>query len=150
MDHSHHSTGWSAAISATLHCLTGCAIGEVAGMVIGTALGWGNGATILLSVALAFVFGYALTASTVLRAGATFARAAKVALAVDTLSIATMEVIDNGVMVTIPGAMHAGLTSSLFWASLALSLLVAFVLTVPVNGWLLLRGKGHTAMHAYH
>ncbi len=119
-------------------------------MVVGTALGWGNGATIVLSVALAFVFGYALTASTVLRAGETLARAAKVALAVDTLSILTMEGVDNGVMVTIPGAMHAGLGSPLFWGSLALSLVVAFVLTVPVNRWLLARGKGHTAMHAYH
>ena len=149
-EHHHHRTGWSAAISATLHCLTGCAIGEVTGMVIGTALGWGDGATIALSVLLAFVFGYAFTATTVLRAGETFARAAKVALAVDTLSIATMELVDNGVMVSIPGAMHAGLASPLFWGSLAFSLAVAFVLTVPVNRWLLQRGKGHTAMHAYH
>ncbi len=148
--HAHHGTGWPAAVSATLHCLIGCAIGEVLGMVIGTALGWGNGATIVLSVALAFLFGYAFTATTVLRAGETLARAAKVALAVDTLSILTMEVVDNGVMVTIPGAMHAGLGSPLFWGSLAFSLAVAFVLTVPVNRWLLLRGKGHTAMHAYH
>jgi hypothetical protein len=151
MEHDHHhGTGWSAAVSATLHCLTGCAIGEVAGMVIGTALGWGNLATVVLSVALAFVFGYALTASTVLRAGETLARAAKVALAVDTLSILTMEVVDNGVMVAVPGALHAGLGSLLFWGSLAFSLAVAFVLTVPVNRWLLARGKGHTAMHAYH
>ena len=148
--HTHGGTGWSAAVSATLHCLTGCAIGEVTGMVVGTALGWGNGATIVLSVVLAFVFGYALTASTVLRAGETLARAAKVALAVDTLSIATMEVVDNGVMLAVPGAMHAGLASLLFWGSLAFSLAVAFVLTVPVNRWLLARGKGHTAMHAYH
>ena len=148
--HAHHGTGWSAAVSATLHCLTGCAIGEVTGMVVGTALGWGTSATVVLSVALAFVFGYALTASTVMRAGETFARAARVALAVDTLSILTMELVDNGVMVAVPGAMEAGLGSLLFWASLAFSLGVAFVLTVPVNRWLLLRGKGHTAMHAYH
>ena len=148
--HSHHGTGWSAAVSATLHCLTGCAIGEVAGMVVGTALGWHNGATVVLSIVLAFVFGYALTASTVLRAGETLARAARVALAVDTLSILTMEVVDNGVVLAIPGAMDAGLASALFWASLAFSLAVAFVLTVPVNRWLLARGKGHTAMHAYH
>ena len=149
--HGHHGgTGWSAAVSATLHCLTGCALGEVTGMVVGTALGWGNGATVVLSIVLAFVFGYALTASTVLRAGDTLARATRVALAVDTLSILTMEVVDNGVMVTIPGAMHAGLGSVLFWVSLALSLAIAFVLTVPVNRWLLQRGKGHTAMHAYH
>ena len=147
--HAHHGTGWSAAVSATLHCLTGCAIGEVTGMVVGTALGWGTSATVVLSVALAFVFGYALTASTVMRAGETFARAARVALAVDTLSILTMELVDNGVMVAVPGAMEAGLGSLLFWASLAFSLGVAFVLTVPVNRWLLLRGKGHTAMHAY-
>jgi hypothetical protein len=146
----HHGTGWNAAVSATLHCLLGCAIGEVAGMVIGTALGWSNGATIVLSIALAFLFGYALTASTVLRHGETLANAAKVALAVDTLSILTMEVVDNIVMVAIPGAMHAGLGSPLFWGSLAFSLAVAFVLTVPVNRWLLARGKGHTAMHAYH
>jgi hypothetical protein len=138
------------AFSATVHCLTGCATGEVLGMIIGTSLGWHNGATVVLSIALAFVFGYALTASTVLRAGETLARAAKVALAVDTLSILTMEVVDNGVMVAVPGALHAGLGSLLFWGSLAFSLAVAFVLTVPVNRWLLLRGKGHTAMHAYH
>jgi hypothetical protein len=154
MNHGHHhheqSRGWAAAVSATLHCLIGCAIGEVTGMVIGTALGWGNLATITLSVALAFLFGYALTASTVLRSGATLARAAKVALAVDTLSILTMEVVDNSVMLAVPGAMHAGLGSLLFWGSLTSSLVVAFVLTVPVNRWLLLRGKGHTAMHAYH
>ena len=148
--HSHQGTGWSAAVSATLHCLTGCAIGEVLGMIVGTALGWHNGATVALSIALAFLFGYALTASTVLRAGETLARAAKVALAVDTLSIITMEIVDNGVILAIPGAMDAGLGSLLFWGSLAFSLAVAFVLTVPVNRWLLLRGKGHTAMHAYH
>jgi len=149
-EHSHHGTGWSAAVSATLHCLTGCALGEVAGMVLGTALGWSTGATVVAGVVLAFVFGYALTASTVLRAGETPARAARVALAVDTLSILTMEIVDNVVMVTVPGAMDAGLGSALFWVSLALSLAVAFVLTVPVNRWLLSRGKGHTAMHAYH
>src|SRR5690348_9966884 len=112
--HSHHGAGWSAAVSATLHCLTGCAIGEVAGMVVGTALGWHNGATVVLSIVLAFAFGYALTASTVLRAGETLARAARVALAVDTLSIITMEVVDNGVVLAIPGAMDAGLASALF------------------------------------
>jgi hypothetical protein len=148
--HSHHGTGWPAAVSATLHCLTGCAIGEVTGMVIGSALGWHNAATVVLSVVLAFVFGYGLTASTVLRAGETLVRAARVALAVDTLSIITMEIVDNGVVLAVPGAMDAGLGSLLFWGSLALSLAVAFVLTVPVNRWLLARGKGHTAMHAYH
>ena len=146
----HHGTGWPAAVSATLHCLTGCAIGEVLGMVIGTALGWGQLATVALAVTLAFLFGYAFTVTTVLRAGETFRRAAKVALAVDTISITTMEVVDNGVMLAVPGAMHAGLGSTLFWGALAFSLAVAFVVTVPVNRWLLLRGKGHTAMHAYH
>ena len=151
MNHDHHAgTGWSAAVSATLHCLTGCALGEVAGMVVGTALGWHNAATVVLSIVLAFVFGYTLTASTVLRAGETLVRALRVALAVDTLSIITMELVDNGVVLAVPGAMDAGLTSALFWASLAVSLAIAFAVTVPVNRWLLRRGKGHTALHAYH
>lgn len=148
----HHApkATWGAAASATLHCLTGCAIGEVLGMVIGTALGWGNVATIVLAVALAFVFGYALTMRGVLRAGVGFKQALKIALAADTLSIAVMEIVDNAVMIGIPGAMEAGLGNWLFWGSLAFSLAVAFVLTTPVNKWLIGRGSGHAVVHAYH
>ena len=138
------------AVSATLHCLTGCAIGEVLGIVIGTALGWSAGATIALAVGLAFFFGYGLTMVPLLRAGLGLRAALPVALASDTLSIATMEVVDNVVLLAIPGAMEAGLASPLFWGSLAFALLVAFVVTVPVNRWLLVRGKGHAHVHAYH
>jgi len=145
-----HGATWGTAASATLHCLTGCAIGEVLGMVIGTALGWGNLATVVLAVALAFVFGYALTMRGVLRAGVGFRRAVKVALAADTVSIAVMELVDNAVMVGVPGAMAAGLTNWLFWAALAFALVVAFVVTVPVNKWLIGRGSGHAVAHAYH
>ncbi|MFI7418560.1 DUF4396 domain-containing protein [Nonomuraea sp. NPDC049684] len=141
---------WAMAAQATLHCLTGCAIGEVLGMVIGTALGLSNLATVILSVALAFVFGYALTMRGVLRAGVDFKSALKVALAADTISIAVMEVLDNTVMVTVPGAMDAGLGNWLFWVALAGSLLVAFLLTTPVNKWLISRGKGHAVIHQYH
>ena len=158
-EHEHgHDTGpagfgsvpWSVAASATLHCLTGCAIGEVAGMVIGTAAGLSNTATVVLSVALAFMFGYALTMRGVLRAGVGFGDALKVALAADTVSIAVMEIIDNAIVLAVPGAMEAGLASWLFWASLAFSLAIAFVVTVPVNRWMIGRGKGHAVVHAYH
>ena len=138
------------AVSATLHCLTGCAIGEVLGMVIGTALGWGTWSTVLLAVALAFFFGYALTIGPVLRAGVPLRQAIGVALAADTISITVMEVLDNTVMVAVPGAMDAGLDSMLFWASLASSLVVAFVLTTPVNRWLISKGRGHAVVHEYH
>ncbi|WP_209672299.1 DUF4396 domain-containing protein [Amycolatopsis magusensis] len=138
------------AASATLHCLTGCAIGEVLGMVIGTALGFSNVATIVLAVALAFVFGYALTMRGVLRSGVGFRQALRVALAADTVSIAVMELVDNAVMVTVPGAMEAGLGHWLFWGALAFALAVAFVLTVPVNKWLIGRGLGHAKVHAHH
>ncbi|MER6509494.1 DUF4396 domain-containing protein [Nonomuraea sp. NPDC001636] len=141
---------WAMAAQATLHCLTGCAIGEVLGMVIGTALSLSNLTTVILSVALAFVFGYALTMRGVLRAGVDFKSALKVALAADTISIAVMEVLDNTVMVTVPGAMDAGLGNWLFWVALAGSLLVAFLLTTPVNKWLISRGKGHAVIHQYH
>jgi hypothetical protein len=152
MDHSGHGgpVAWGAAAQATLHCLTGCAIGEVLGMVIGTSIGLHNAATVVLSVALAFVFGYALTMRGVLAAGVPFRQALKVAFAADTISIAVMEVIDNAIVVAVPGAMEAGISSALFWASLAFSLVVAFVLTTPVNRWLMSRGKGHAVMHAYH
>lgn len=138
------------AFSATLHCLTGCAIGEVLGMVIGTALGWSNLATVVLSVVLAFVFGYSLTIRPVLRSGVALSAAIGVAFAADTVSIAVMEIMDNAVMLLVPGAMEAGLANWLFWASLAFSLAVAFVVTVPVNRWLISRGKGHAVVHQYH
>jgi hypothetical protein len=135
------------ALSATLHCLTGCAIGEIAGMVIGTALGWSNWATIALSVALAFLFGYALTSLPLLRAGLAFATVAPIAFASDTISIAVMEVVDNALMLVIPGALDAGLRDLLFWGSLAVALVLAGAAAFPVNRWLLARGKGHAAVH---
>jgi hypothetical protein len=153
--HDHHAvpTGgatWPMAAQATLHCLTGCAIGEVLGMVVGTASGLHDAATVVLSIALAFVFGYALTMRGVLRAGLPLRRALGVALAADTVSIAVMEAVDNSVMVLVPGAMDAGLDSGLFWLALAGSLALAFVLTTPVNRWLMARGKGHAVVHAHH
>ncbi|MEU7909228.1 DUF4396 domain-containing protein [Actinoplanes sp. NPDC049118] len=141
---------WSMAAQATLHCLTGCAIGEVLGMVIGTALGWSAGPTVVLAVVLAFMFGYALTMRPLLAAGIGVRTALKVALAADTVSITVMEILDNGVMLAVPGAMDAGLSSWLFWASLAFALAVAFVLTTPINKWLISRGKGHAVVHHYH
>jgi hypothetical protein len=138
------------ALSATLHCLTGCSIGEILGMVIGTALGWGDGATIGLAVALAFLFGYLLTMIPLLRAGIPFKRAVGLALAADTASITVMEIVDNAIMLAIPGAMEAPLGSWLFWGSLAGALLVAGIAAYPVNRWLLARGRGHAAVHAYH
>ncbi len=150
--HAHHGTssaGWGMAVSATLHCLTGCAIGEVLGMVIGTALDWGNVPTIVLAVVLAFFFGYALSMRGVLRAGVGFRQALKVALAADTVSITVMEAVDNGVLLVIPNAMEAPLDSPLFWGSLAVAFAVAFVVTAPVNKWLIGRGKGHAVAHSY-
>ena len=138
------------AVSATLHCLTGCAIGEVLGMVIGTAIGLPNWGTVVLAVALAFFFGYALTLRGVLKTGLGFGAALKVALAADTVSIAVMEVVDNAIMLVVPGAMEAGVTGLLFWGALAFSLAVAFVVTVPVNRWLISRGKGHAVVHHTH
>lgn len=138
------------AVSATLHCLTGCAIGEVLGMVIGTALGWSDLQTVALAVALAFFFGYALTIGPVLRSGLSLRAAVPVALAADTVSIAVMEIVDNGIMLAIPGAMDAGLDNPLFWGALAVALAVAFVVTVPVNRWLIGRGKGHAVVHRFH
>jgi hypothetical protein len=135
------------AVSATLHCLTGCAIGEVVGVIIGTALGWSNGATIVLAIVLAFVFGYSLTSLPLLRAGLALAVVFPIALASDTLSIAVMEIVDNSIVVAIPGAMDAGLDDVLFWGSLSFALFVAGFCAYPVNRWLLQRGKGHTAVH---
>jgi len=154
--HESHDMGhkgavsWAMAAQATLHCLTGCAIGEVLGMVIGTSVGLHNAATVVLSIALAFVFGYALTMRGVLRAGLPLAKAFTVALAADTVSIAVMEVIDNTVVLAVPGALDAGITSALFWLSLIASLGIAFVLTTPINRWMIGRGKGHAVVHAYH
>jgi Domain of unknown function (DUF4396) len=145
-----HDSSWSTAISATLHCLTGCAIGEVLGMVLATWWGWATWPSVALAVALAFFFGYLLTVTPVMRAGLPFRAAVKVALAADTVSIAVMEIVDNAIMVSVPGAMHAGLANVVFWAALAFSLLVAFVVTLPVNRWLIGRGLGHARMHAYH
>ena len=156
MDHSmHHApapapTTWGAAAQATLHCLTGCAIGEVLGMPVVTAIWIQTATSVVLSIVLAFVFGYALTMRGVLRAGVDLRTALKVALVADTVSIAVMEVLDNTVIVAVPGAIDAGLTSGLFWASLAGSLLVAFLLTTPVNRWMISRGKGHAVVHHYH
>src|SRR5687767_3378031 len=127
---------WSMAAQATLHCLTGCAIGEVLGMVIGTSIGLSDWETVILAVALAFLFGYALTMRGVLRAGVPFRQAVRVALAADTVSILVMEIVDNAVMLTVPGAMEAGVTSLLFWGALAFSLAVAFVVTLPINRWM--------------
>ncbi len=135
------------ALSATLHCLTGCAIGEVLGMVIGTALGWSEWETIALAVVLAFLFGYTLTSLPLLRAGLALATVVPIALASDTLSIAVMEVIDNAIMLLIPGAMEASLTNVLFWGSLSVALVLAGAVAYPVNRWLLARGKGHAAVH---
>jgi hypothetical protein len=149
-DTAHADAGWRTAASATLHCLTGCAIGEVLGMVIGTALGWSTVPTIALAVALAFVFGYAFTLRGVLAAGLAFGPALQVALAADTLSITVMEIVDNAVMLMVPGAMEAGLASVVFWGSLAFALVVAFFVAWPVNRWLIARGRGHAVVHQYH
>jgi hypothetical protein len=138
------------ALSATVHCLTGCAIGEVLGMVIGAALDLGNAVTIALSVVLAFAFGYGLTSLPLLRSGMTLAAVAPLAMASDTVSIAIMEVVDNAIVLAIPGAMDATLGDVGFWASLAFSLLVAGVAAYPANRWLLARGKGHAVVHAHH
>ena len=141
---------WRSAAQATLHCLTGCAIGEVLGMVIGTALGLHDLATVALAIALAFAFGYAFTIVPVLRSGLALSTALGVALAADTVSITVMEIVDNAIMLLIPGAMDAGLASPLFWGSLTFALAVAFVVTVPINRWLIARGRGHAVVHRYH
>src|SRR5437016_10325741 len=138
------------AFSATTHCLTGCSIGEVLGMVIGTALGWGNWPTVVLSTFLAFVFGYLLTLSPLLQGGMGLGTALGLAFASDTLSITIMEIVDNAVMVVIPGAMNAGLTDPLFWVSLIVSLVLAGIAAFPANRWLIARGRGHALVHAHH
>ncbi|MGW2351415.1 DUF4396 domain-containing protein [Actinacidiphila glaucinigra] len=153
----HHGGGqaggpasWGTAVQATLHCLTGCAIGEVLGMLIGTALGWHNVPTMALAIVLAFAFGYSLTMRGVLRAGLDLRSAVRVALAADTVSIVFMEIADNGTILLFPGAMDATLSDALFWLSLALAFVVAFLVTTPVNKWMIGRGKGHAVVHGYH
>ncbi|MET7801580.1 DUF4396 domain-containing protein [Streptomyces decoyicus] len=141
---------WGAAAKATLHCLTGCAIGEILGVIIGTALMWGNVATMILAIALAFVFGYSFTLFAVRKAGLDFKTAVKVALAADTVSIVVMELVDNGIIALVPGAMDAHLSDTLFWTSLLGGFVIAFLLTTPVNKWMIGRGKGHAVVHAYH
>jgi hypothetical protein len=141
---------WTTAVNATLHCLTGCAIGEVLGMVLATWWGWGSMASIVLAIVLAFFFGYLLTYTSVRRHGLSRREGVRVALAADTVSITTMEIVDNAILLVVPGAMAAGLASGLFWGSLAFALAVAFVLTVPVNHWLISRGRGHAAVHQMH
>ena len=150
--HTHHDMGSvnKMAVSATLHCLTGCAIGEVAGLVIGTAAGLSNAVTITISVALAFFFGYTLSTLPLLKSGLAIGSALSVVLAADTLSIATMEVVDNAVMAVIPGAMDAGLVNVVFWLGMMIALTVAFFAAWPVNRYLLGRGKGHALTHEYH
>jgi putative flippase GtrA len=138
------------AASATLHCLTGCAVGEVAGMIISTAAGWSAAPSVAISVVLAFLFGYSLSMRPVLRHGLSFRKAAQVALAADTASIATMELADNAFVLAVPGAINATLDTVLFWASLAVSLVVAFAVAFPVNRFLIARGKGHATAHRYH
>jgi hypothetical protein len=138
------------ALSATVHCLTGCAIGEVLGMVLATWWGWGNVASIVLSVALAFVFGYGLTSMPLLRSGLTPRQVAPLAFASDTASISTMEIVDNLFIVVVPGALSAGLGEPLFWWSLAVSLVIAGTIAWPVNRWLIARGRGHAVVHAHH
>jgi Domain of unknown function (DUF4396) len=152
--HAHHEMPTSGraldlvALSATLHCLTGCAIGEILGMVIGTALGLSDLATIVLAIALAFLFGYALTSLPLLRAGLALSAVIPIALASDTLSIAVMEIVDNAILLLVPGAMEAGLGDVLFWGSLSVALVIAGAVAMPVNRWLIRRGKGHAVVHA--
>ncbi len=150
--HEHHGmhATWTVALSATLHYLTGCAIGEVLGMIIGTALGWSDGATIALSISLAFLFGYGLTSLPLLRAGMAFGAVVPIALAADTISITIMEIVDNAIMLLIPGAMEATLTDPGFYVALTAALIIAGAAALPVNRWLIARGKGHAVVHEYH
>ncbi|GAA3496263.1 DUF4396 domain-containing protein [Streptomyces albogriseolus] len=165
MDHAmHHHTGaghgaphgaapgatWSTAIRATLHCLLGCAVGEILGMAIGTSLMWGNVPTMALAIGLAFVFGYSFTLFAVVRAGVSPKAAVKIALAADTVSIAVMELVDNAIIALTPGAMDAELSEGLFWYALLGGFAVAFLVTTPVNKWMIGRGKGHAVVHAHH
>jgi hypothetical protein len=152
MDHTAHTSVSlnRLAARATTHCLTGCAIGEVLGLVIGTALGWATVPTIVLAIALAFLFGYSFTLWPLVSAGMSLGAAAGLALAADTLSITVMEIVDNAILLVIPGAMDAGLDSVLFWGSLAVALAIAWVVAFPVNRWLIARGRGHAVVHGRH
>jgi hypothetical protein len=159
MGHASHHPGppggsgpssWGTAARATLHCLTGCAIGEILGMAVGTALLWGNVPTMVLAIALAFVFGYSFTLFAVRRAGLGVKAAVRVALAADTVSIAVMELVDNVIIALTPGALDAHLSDGLFWSALLGGFAVAFLITTPVNKWLIGRGKGHAVVHSYH
>lgn len=145
-----HKVTKSTAVNATLHCLTGCAIGEITGLIIGTVLGLPNVGTIILAVALAFTFGYALSLIPLIKGGLPFKAAFSIALAADTLSITTMEIVDNLTMLIIPGAMEAGIVNPVFWLALALALTAAFLAAAPVNYFLIKRGKGHALAHAHH
>ncbi|EKX60045.1 hypothetical protein STRIP9103_08793 [Streptomyces ipomoeae 91-03] len=146
----HAPASWGTAVKATLHCLTGCAIGEILGMVIGTALMWGKVPTMVLAIGLAFLFGYSFTLFAVVRAGLDLKAAIKVALAADTVSIAVMELVDNVIVALTPGAMDAHLSDGLFWSALLGGFAVAFLITTPVNKWMIGRGKGHAVVHAHH
>ncbi|WP_030674345.1 DUF4396 domain-containing protein [Streptomyces cellulosae] len=146
----HGGASWATAVKATLHCLTGCAVGEILGMVIGTALMWGNVPTMILAITLAFLFGYSFTLVAVRRAGLDLKSALKVALAADTVSIAVMELVDNGIIALVPGAMDAHLSDALFWSAPLGGFAVAFLITTPVNKWMIGRGKGHAVVHAHH
>ena len=148
--HAHGVSLNRLAFTATLHCLSGCAVGEVLGMVIGTSLGWGNAPTIALAVGLAFAFGYAFTIIPLLRAGLAFGVVLRLAFAADTVSITIMEIVDNAIMLAIPGAMDAHLSNPLFWGSLAGALVIAGAAAFPVNRWLIARGKGHAVVHQHH
>ncbi|MFI2629036.1 DUF4396 domain-containing protein [Streptomyces collinus] len=148
--HAHGTASWGTAVKATLHCLTGCAIGEILGMVIGTSLGWANVPTMVLAIGLAFLFGYSFTLFAVLRSGIGLKAAIRIALAADTVSIAVMELVDNAIIALTPGAMDAHLSDGLFWSALLGGFAVAFLITTPVNKWMIGRGKGHAVAHAHH
>ncbi|CAL9367212.1 hypothetical protein SUDANB1_00786 [Streptomyces sp. enrichment culture] len=148
--HAHGAASWGTAVKATLHCLTGCAIGEILGMVIGTSLGWANVPTMVLAIGLAFLFGYSFTLFAVLRSGIGLKTAIRIALAADTVSIAVMELVDNAIIALTPGAMDAHLSDGLFWSALLGGFAVAFLITTPVNKWMIGRGRGHAVVHAHH
>jgi hypothetical protein len=148
--HAHGTASWASAVKATLHCLTGCAIGEILGMVIGTSLGWANVPTMVLAIGLAFLFGYSFTLFAVLRSGIGLKAAIRIALAADTVSIAVMELVDNAIIALTPGAMDAHLSDGLFWSALLGGFAVAFLVTTPVNKWMIGRGRGHAVVHAHH
>ncbi|MFF5964798.1 DUF4396 domain-containing protein [Streptomyces collinus] len=148
--HAHGTASWGTAVKATLHCLTGCAIGEILGMVVGTSLGWANVPTMVLAIGLAFLFGYSFTLFAVLRSGIGLKAAIRIALAADTVSIAVMELVDNAIIALTPGAMDAHLSDGLFWSALLGGFAVAFLITTPVNKWMIGRGRGHAVVHAHH